>query len=86
MQQHLVRLLTELGSGAVIYPVLLALAVRSFRRGAHARPVALPLLLLAAGQVLEAVGSSTFVGPGPLGVDEVSFSSGHAMTAVLGWA
>ena len=83
--QHLVRLLTELGSGAVIYPVLLALAVRSLRRGEHAGPVALPLLLLATAQVLEAVGFATFVRPGPLGVDEVSFSSGHAMTAVLGW-
>ncbi|CAN5235411.1 hypothetical protein BH24ACT10_BH24ACT10_11670 [soil metagenome] len=84
-QHQVVRLLTELGSGAVLYPVLLALAVRSFQRGERARTVTLPLLLLVAAQVLEAVGFATFVRPSPVEAGEVSFSSGRAMTAVLGW-
>lgn len=76
--------LTQLGSGAVLYPVLALLAVLALRRGTTARLALLPLATLAAAQALEAVTFVTLVRPGPVG-GEVSFSSGHAMTAALGW-
>ena len=76
--------LTQLGSGAVLYPVLALLGVLALRRGTTARLALLPLATLAAAQALEAVTFVTLVRPGPVG-GEVSFSSGHAMTAALGW-
>ena len=78
-------LLTELGSGAVLYPVLLVLAVRAYLRGNHAWTVALPLLLLAGAQAVEAVGFATFGRPSPTAVADITFSSGRALTAALGW-
>jgi len=78
-------LLTELGSGAVLYPVLLVLAVRAYVRGDHGWTVALPLLLLAGAQAVEAVGFATFSRPSPTAAADITFSSGRAMTAVLGW-
>jgi len=79
------RLLTDLGSGAVLYPVLLALAARAYLRGGRPLVVLLPLLLLAGAQALEAVGFATFTRPGPAGGEDITFSSGRAMAAVLGW-
>lgn len=79
-----VRLLTQLGSGAVLYPVLLVLAGLALRRGEDARRALLPVLALAAAQTLEAVAFVTVTRAGPAG-EAVAFSSGHAMTAALGW-
>lgn len=80
------EVLTQLGSGAVLYPLLAALAGVAVARGADAVQAVLPLLALAAAQVVEAVAFVTLVRPSPVGgAAEVSFSSGHAMTAVLGW-
>ena len=75
---------TQLGSGALLYPLLALLAGHAVRRGTAPRQALLPLAVLAGMQVLEAVTFVTLVRPGPVG-GEVSFSSGHAMTAVLGW-
>lgn len=83
--QEVARLVTQLGSGSVLYPVLLALAVRSFLRGQPLRTAALPVLILAGAQALEAVTFATLARPSPVADGEISFSSGHAMTAVLGW-
>lgn len=81
-----VELLTQLGSGAVLYPLLALLAAAALRRGEPWRRALLPLLALAAAQALEAVAFVTLVRPSALGgVADGTFSSGHAMTAVLGW-
>lgn len=81
-----VALLTQLGSGAVLYPLLAVLATAALRRGEHWRRALLPLGALAAAQALEAVAFVTLVRPSPLGgAPDGSFSSGHAMTALLGW-
>lgn len=78
------RVLTQLGSGAVLYPVLLLCAARSVRRGQGLRRALLPAAVLAAAQVVEAVAFVTLERPGPIG-GQISFSSGHALTAALGW-
>ncbi|MFG1925494.1 glycosyltransferase 87 family protein [Cryptosporangium sp. NPDC048952] len=77
-------LVTQLGSGAVLYPVLIVVAVVRRRAGASWRSAVVPLLILATAQMLEAVTFVTLARPGPSG-GLVSFSSGHAMAAVLGW-
>ena len=76
--------LTQLGSGAVLYPVLAAVAVWRRVAGTPWRAAVTPLLVFAAVQTLEAVTFVTLVRPGPLG-GVASFSSGHATAAVLGW-
>lgn len=78
------QVLTQLGSGAVLYPVLLLCAARSVRRGQGLRRALLPVAVLAAAQVVEAVAFVTLERPGPVG-GQISFSSGHALTAALGW-
>ena len=81
-----VELLTQLGSGAVLYPVLAVLALAALRRGEHWRRALLPLGALAGAQAVEAVTFAALLRPAPLGgAADASFSSGHAMTAVLGW-
>ncbi|WP_157017506.1 glycosyltransferase 87 family protein [Cryptosporangium arvum] len=77
-------LVTQLGSGAVLYPVLVLVAFGRRAGGASWRSAVLPIVILAAAQTLEAVTFVTLARPGP-GGGTVSFSSGHAMAAVLGW-
>ena len=72
--------LTQLGSGAVLYPALALLA--AWRRTARG---VVPLLVLAAGQVLEVVLLSTLTRTGADVGTTWSFSSGHTATAALGW-
>ena len=72
--------LTQLGSGAVLYPALAVLA--AWHRSARA---VVPLLVLAAGQVLEVVLLSTLSRTGAAAGTTWSFSSGHTATAALGW-
>ncbi|GAA0955127.1 hypothetical protein GCM10009558_072740 [Virgisporangium aurantiacum] len=75
--------LTQLGAGPVLYPVLLVLCVvTAVRRSARE---ILPVLALAAGQVLELVLFATLRRPGPEYILEVTFSSGRSAAAVLGW-
>lgn len=81
----LLSVLTHLGSGAVLYPALAVLAVVLLRQTGSARSAVLPLLTVAAAQMLEAVSFVTVSRADPLGDGSVSFSSGHAMTALLGW-
>lgn len=81
----LAEALTQLGSGAVLYPVLVALGVIRRSRGASWRRSVTPLLVLAAAQTVEAVLFVTVSRPSPVAGHEVSFSSGHALTATLGW-
>jgi membrane-associated phospholipid phosphatase len=76
---------TQLGSGAVLYPVLALVALARRARGASWRSAVVPLVVLAVAQMLEAVLFVTVTRPSPLGGADVSFSSGHALTAVLGW-
>ncbi|MFI5953308.1 glycosyltransferase 87 family protein [Cryptosporangium sp. NPDC051539] len=77
----------QLGSGAVLYPVLAIVAIMRRVSGAPWRAVLTPMLVLAAAQMLEAVTFVTLVRPAPVdGAVDVSFSSGHALTAALGWA
>lgn len=80
----LARALTQLGSGAVLYPVLVVLAGLAVRRGVDPRRAALPLMVLAGAQAVEAIAFAGLSRPGPSG-DPVSVLSGHAMTAALGW-
>ncbi|GAA0262324.1 glycosyltransferase 87 family protein [Cryptosporangium japonicum] len=77
-------LVTQLGSGAVLYPVLVVVALVRRAGGASWRSAVVPIVILAAAQTLEAVTFVTLARPGP-GGGTVSFSSGHAMAAVLGW-
>ena len=78
--ESLSAVLTQLGSGAVLYPVLVLLAFR--RRTYHA--AALPAVL-AVGQVLEAVALSALPRTPPGLVSWATLSSGRTATAVLGW-
>lgn len=78
--QSLSAVLTQLGSGAVLYPVLVLLAFRNRTYYAAALPV-----VLAAGQVLEAVVLSALPRTPPGLVSWASLSSGRTATAVLGW-
>lgn len=82
---RLAATLTQLGSGAVLYPVLLALSWLRLRRGQPWQTAAAPVLVLAAAQMLEAVAFVPLGRPAPDGAGSVTFSSGHAMTALLGW-
>jgi membrane-associated phospholipid phosphatase len=78
---HLVAgALTELGSGAILYPVLvlLTLVKRTWR------VAALPLVL-AVGQVIEVVLLSVLPRTPPELLSWSGMSSGHTATAVLGW-
>ena len=82
--------LTQLGAGPVLYPLLLVLcAVTAVRRAPGRAPgnarEFLPVLALAAGQVLELVLFATLRRPGPEYILEVTFSSGRSAAAVLGW-
>jgi membrane-associated phospholipid phosphatase len=72
--------LTQLGSGAVLFPLLLAIA--AWRRTAGALGL---VAVLAAGQVLEVVLLSTLGRTGMPVWEGSSFSSGHTATAALGW-
>jgi alpha-1,2-mannosyltransferase len=72
--------LTQLGSGAVLYPLLLLLALRHRTYWSAALPV-----VLAAGQVLEAVVLSALPRTPPGLLAWSSLSSGRTATAVLGW-
>lgn len=86
--------LTELGAGPVLYPVLLVLcAITAVKRSPREF---LPVLALAAGQVLELVLFATVRRPGPSSplsatnqpsqyILETTFSSGRSAAAVLGW-
>ncbi|TQS44416.1 glycosyltransferase 87 family protein [Cryptosporangium phraense] len=78
------RTVTQLGSGSVLYPVLAIVAILRRGSGASWRDSVRPLVVLAVAQMLEAVTFVTLVRPGPDG-GTISFSSGHAMTAALGW-
>jgi membrane-associated phospholipid phosphatase len=84
----LARTLTHLGAGPVLYPVLLAVCAWLAVRRRSAREF-LPVLALAAGQVLELVLFTTLRRPLPLtgdsGLLHTTFSSGHTAAAVLGW-
>ncbi|SHN42753.1 glycosyltransferase 87 family protein [Cryptosporangium aurantiacum] len=75
---------TQLGSGAVLYPVLAVLAFVRVSSGSSWRRAVVPLVVLAVAQMIEAVTFVTLVRPTPLD-GSGSFSSGHAMAAVLGW-
>ena len=81
-------LLTQLGAGPVLYPVLLGLSAWRLQRRAG-RPlwwVVLPVLALAAGQVIESVLFAPLARPSPTyAPTPVSFSSGHAAAATLAW-
>ncbi len=77
--QTVAAALTQLGSGAVLYPLLALLA--AWRRTTSAL---VPLAVLAAGQVLETVLLSTLHRSG-MPVSDAGFSSGHTATAALGW-
>jgi hypothetical protein len=74
------ELLTQMGSGAVLYPVLVLLAVKYRTYYAGAMPA-----VLAAGQVLEAVVLSALPRTAPGLVAWPGLSSGRTATAVLGW-
>ena len=56
---------TQLGSGAVLYPVLVVVAIVRRVSGAPWRVAAAPLLVLGAAQMLEAVTFVTLSRPGP---------------------
>lgn len=78
--------LTQLGSGALLYALLAALAGLALRRGMPWRGALLPIAALTAAQALEAIIFATLTRPSPIAdTSDISFSSGHAMTAVLGW-
>lgn len=85
---RLAAALTQLGAGPVLYPVLLAVCAWSAVGRRSAREF-LPVLALAAGQVLELVLFATLRRPLPLtgdaGLPHTTFSSGHTAAAVLGW-
>ena len=72
--------LTQLGSGAVLYPLLIALAVwkRTWQ-------VAMFPLVLGVGQVAEVALISVVPRTSPSATIWVGLSSGHVSTAVLGW-
>jgi membrane-associated phospholipid phosphatase len=72
--------LTQLGSGAVLYPVLALLAFKHRTYYAAAMPA-----VLAAGQVLEAVALSALPRAAPDLVAWPGLSSGRTASAVLGW-
>jgi membrane-associated phospholipid phosphatase len=74
------ELLTQLGSGAVLYPVLVLLAAKYRTYYAGAMPA-----VLAAGQVLEAVVLSALPRTAPGLVAWPGLASGRTATAVLGW-
>jgi len=86
------RLVTHLGTGPVLYVLLVGLSALRLRHRAG-RPVVwalLPVITLAAGQVLERVLFVTLPRPSPAGdlgllAADGSFSSGHAAAATLGW-
>jgi membrane-associated phospholipid phosphatase len=71
---------TQLGSGAVLFPVLTLLALKYRTYYAAAMPV-----VLAAGQVLEAVALSALPRTAPDLVGWPGLSSGRTASAVLGW-
>lgn len=82
--------LTQLGSGSVLYPLLGLVAVLRWRARAGRSWwwALLPVLALAATQVLEGVLFVTLPRVRPAGVTpgaQSSFSSGHTAAAVLGW-
>jgi membrane-associated phospholipid phosphatase len=79
------RWLSQLGSGAVLYPVLLGAGAFHWARRGDLRTALLPTAVLVAAQAIEAVAFVTLERPAPTGLGAVGFSSGHAMTAVLGW-
>ena len=81
----LLTLVDQLGSGAVLYPVLVALAGWRLRRGHSVSASLLPVAVLAVAQMLEAVAFVTVERPAPTGAGSIAFSSGHAMAAALGW-
>ncbi len=81
------RILTELGAGPLLYALLAAacwLTTAGHRRQAASW---LPVAVLAAGQVLEALFFAPFTTGGleTRSALELSVSSGHASAAVLGW-
>jgi alpha-1,2-mannosyltransferase len=82
---------TQLGAGPVLYPVLLLLCLWGMRgpAGRRSSRELLPVLALAAGQVLELVVFATLRRPVPFdgasGLLSTTFSSGHSAAAVLGW-
>jgi membrane-associated phospholipid phosphatase len=73
-------ILTQLGSGAVLYPVLALLALKHRTYYAAVTPA-----VLAAGQVLEAVALSALPRTAPDLVAWPGLSSGRTASAVLGW-
>lgn len=73
-------MVTQLGSGAVLYPVLLLLALTHRTWFAAAMPA-----VLAVGQVLEVVLLSALPRTPPGLVSWSGLSSGRTATAVLGW-
>ena len=91
-QQRLAGLVTQLGAGPVLYPLMMVLAGlrQRRRRGRSGWWVLLPVLALAVGQVLEGVLFVTIPRTSPAGgttgLTSSSFSSGHAAAATLGWA
>jgi len=86
--QRVAALLTQLGAGPVLYPLLLASCLLEARVRRSAWTL-LPLAVLGTGQVLEAVLFAAVHPASPAGLAERSltgtFSSGHASAALLGW-
>jgi len=77
--------LTQLGSGSLLYPLLIILAGLRSRRGLTWVWALLPVAVLGVAQMTEAVAFVTLSRPGPDGLGVTTFSSGQAMAAVLGW-
>ncbi|MCY7364666.1 MAG: glycosyltransferase 87 family protein [Frankiaceae bacterium] len=82
---QLAAVLTQLGSGALLYPLLIILAGLRSRRGLTWVWALLPVAVLGVAQMTEAVAFVTLSRPGPDGLGVTTFSSGQAMAAVLGW-
>ncbi len=82
---ELATVLTQLGSGALLYPLLIILTGLRARRGLTWVWALLPVAALGVAQMTEAVAFVTLSRPGPDGLGVTTFSSGQAMAAVLGW-
>lgn len=81
---------TQLGNGWAVYPILIALGALQLRRGIRLAVAGAPVLVLLAGQITRTLLAVPIAGSRPAlpfaEVDGPAFSSGHAMTATLGWA
>lgn len=77
---------SQLGAGPVLYPVVATVSLRRWLRGLPPPHAASPLMLLAAGQILESLAFAPLRRPTVAGGGTTApFSSGHAAAALLGW-